>query len=79
MNWTVSISRMNKCKQCWDFFFNINNTLYCSLSERHQIIGKSLNNEINPLTIVAGTGTADSTSNMLHNPRGIFVNINLDV
>jgi hypothetical protein len=70
---------MNKCQQCWDIFININNSLYCSLSERHQIISKSLNNELNPLTIVAGTGTAGSTSNMLNNPRGIFVDITLDL
>jgi hypothetical protein len=70
---------MNKCQQCWDIFIDINNTLYCSLSERHQIMAKSLNNELNPLTIVAGTGTAGSTSNMLKNPRGIFVDSNLDL
>jgi hypothetical protein len=78
-NSTIGISRMNKCQQCWDIFINENNTLYCSLSERHQIIAKSLNNDSNLLTIVAGTGTAGSTSNMLHNPRGIFVDITLDL
>jgi hypothetical protein len=70
---------MNECQQCWDIFITTNNTLYCSLSERHQIISKSLNDELNPLTIVAGTGTAGSTSNMLNNPRGIFVDITLDL
>jgi hypothetical protein len=70
---------MNKCQQCWDIFININNILYCSLSERHQIISKSLENELNPLRIVGGTGTAGSTSNMLNNPRGIFVDMNFNL
>ena len=57
----------------------MNNTLYCSLSERHQIIAKSLNNDANPLQIVGGTGSAGSTSTMLNLPRGIFVDITLDL
>ncbi len=75
VNSTIVVLTMNECQQCWDIFININNTLYCSLSERHQIISKSLNDELNPLIIVGGTGTAGSTSNMLNNPRGIFVDI----
>ena len=70
---------MNICQQCWDLFININNVLYCSLSERHQIIAKSLNNDANLLTIVGGTGSAGSTPNALNNPRGIFVNTNFDL
>ena len=70
---------MNICQQCWDLFININNILYCSLSERHQIIAKSLNNDANLLTIVGGTGSAGSTSNTLNNPRGIFVDITLNL
>ena len=70
---------MNICQQCWDLFININNVLYCSLSERHQIIAKSLNNDANLLTIVGGTGSAGSTPTTLHNPRGIFVDITLNL
>jgi DNA-binding beta-propeller fold protein YncE len=70
---------MNICQQCWDLFININNVLYCSLSERHQIIAKSLNNDLNLLTIVGGTGSAGLTSNTLHNPRGIFVDTTLNL
>jgi DNA-binding beta-propeller fold protein YncE len=70
---------MKICQQCWAIFIDMNNTLYCSLSERHQIIAKSLNNNSNQLTIVGGTGTASSMSNMLHNPRGIFVDITFDL
>ena len=76
-NSTINIPRMNLCQQCWDIFIDISNNLYCSLSERHQIISKSLNNDENPLEIVGGTGSAGSTSMMLNSPRGIFVGITL--
>ena len=79
LNTTIHIPRMNMCQQCWDLFININNVLYCSLSERHQIIAKSLNNDANLLTIVGGTGSAGSTSHTLNTPRGIFVDITLDL
>ena len=79
LNSTIGISRMNMCQQCWDIFIDTDNTLYCSLSERHQIIAKSLNNDLNPLTIVGGTGSAGSTSNMLNTPRGIFVDITFNL
>jgi hypothetical protein len=78
-NATIGISRMNPCQQCWDIFIDISNTLYCSLSERHQINAKSLNDDANRLTIVAGTGSAGSRLTMLHNPRGIFVDTSLDL
>ncbi|CAF1190915.1 unnamed protein product [Adineta ricciae] len=68
-----SIPRMNFCQQCFDFFISDNQILYCSLSEYHQIISKSLINQWNHLVIAAGTGSAGSTSNTLQNPRGIFL------
>jgi hypothetical protein len=78
-NSTVSISLMNMCQQCWDIFIDMNNNLYCSLSERHQIVAKLLGNDFNRLTIVGGTGSAGSHSIMLHNPRGIFVDTDFDL
>ncbi len=79
LNSTVRISRMNNCQQCWDIFIDINKMLYCSLSERHQIITKSLNNELSRSAIVGGTGSAGSTSITLNNPRGIFVDTTLNL
>jgi DNA-binding beta-propeller fold protein YncE len=38
-----------------------------------------LNSSLNILKIVAGTGSADSASNTLDNPRGIFVDINFNL
>ena len=79
LNLTIHISRMNMCQQCWDIFIDINNMLYCSLSDRHQIIAKSLINDSSRSTIVGGTGSAGSTSTTLHYPRGIFVDIALNL
>ena len=79
LNSIIPISRMNLCQQCWDIFIDINKILYCSLSERHQILATTLNNNFNQLTIVGGTGSAGSTLTMLRNPRGIFVDITNDL
>ena len=51
-------------------------TLFCSLSEQHQIIPKSLLNQWNHLRIVAGTGNEGSISTTFRNPRGIFLDEN---
>ncbi len=49
------------------------------MGDLHQVVTKSLNSGSNALKIVAGTGSAGSTSNMLYNPRGIFVDTNFDL
>jgi hypothetical protein len=64
---------------CFGLFVDINNTLYCSLYDLHQVVTKSLNSDSNITRTVAGAGTAGSTSNMLNGPEGIFVDINLDL
>jgi len=79
LNSTISIPTMYTCQQCWDLFVDISNTLYCSISGRNQVVAKSLNNGSNRLTIVAGTASPGSASNMLHNPYGIFVDINFNL
>jgi hypothetical protein len=79
LNSTIVIPTMYTCYKCWDLFIDINNTLYCSSAERHQVVVQLLNSGSNVLKIVAGTGTPGSASNMLHNPYGIFVDINFDL
>ena len=49
------------------------------MQDYHQVITKSLDFVSSPVTVVAGTGTVGSTSNMLNKPRGIFVDINFDL
>ena len=70
---------MYTCGRCWDLFVDINDTLYCALRDFHVVVSKSLCQNANAWTVVAGTGIRGSTSDMLDNPRGIFVNINFDL
>ena len=70
---------MYTCQTCYDLFVDTDNTLYCSMLYFHQVVLKSLNSESNALRIVAGTGSSNSTSTTLNAPRGIFVDINLDL
>ena len=60
-------------------FIDINNTLYFSATDKHKVLSKSLSSSSNILTIVAGTGVAGNASNMLHNPFGLFVDVNFDL
>ncbi|CAF0751434.1 unnamed protein product [Adineta ricciae] len=73
------ISRMTFCQQCSDIFIDINRTIYCTLTQSHQIIAKSLINDWNYLTTVAGTGTPDSTATTLRNPLGIFADTSINL
>jgi hypothetical protein len=70
---------MNGNECCYGLFVDINDNLYCSINSKHQVIKKSLSNQANPSTIVAGIGTMGSSSNMLSRPWGIFVDINFDL
>ncbi|CAF0749781.1 unnamed protein product [Adineta ricciae] len=72
-NSAIPISRMNLCYQCSDIFISQNDLLYCSFTENHQVLASSLITSLDPLLIVAGTGSVGSTSTTLRNPLGIFV------
>lgn len=79
LNSAGSTPIMYTCGRCFDLFVDINDTLYCVLKDAHKIISKSLKKHSNAWTIVAGTNTNGSASNMLNEPRGIFVDINLNL
>jgi hypothetical protein len=64
---------------CSGLFVDINNTLYCSMFDRHQVVKKWLNDNANTSSIAAGTGAFGSTSNTFRNPCGIFVDTNFDL
>ena len=57
----------------------MNNHLYCSAYDRHQVLRQSLSGPSNALTIVAGNGCSGSTAAMLNTPHGIFVTLDLDL
>ncbi len=79
LNANASVPVMYVSSACYGLFVDINNTLYCSINNRHQVVAKSLNSISNITTIIAGTGTSGSASNMLSYPFGIFVDTNFDL
>ncbi|CAF3958010.1 unnamed protein product [Adineta steineri] len=76
----TSVTVMYVDSSCHGLFVGINDTLYCSMFNDHQVVKRSLNNFVmNPNRVAAGTGTGGSASNQLVGPRGIFVDVNLDL
>ena len=75
-NDTVMI--LNEC--CYGLFVSLNNSLYCSLYNLQQVISQSLNDDsARELKLVGGTGCFGSAPDMLYNPMGIVVDLNLNV
>ena len=79
MNATNSSIAMYITRSCNALFVDLNNTLYCSASDFHQVVVKSLDDISTTPRIIAGTGCPGSTSNMLVCPQGIFVDINFNL
>ena len=81
--WTIntnnSVLLMNITQPCYGLFIDLNDTLYCSMADYHQVVTKALNSDSNTLQLIAGTGCPGSASDMLYSPRGIFVDINFDL
>ena len=81
--WTLNGTRLSStfflCSPCRGLFLDVNNQLYCSASDRHQVVRQSLSDPPSALTVVAGTGCAGSTNEMLNLPHGIFVTRDLDL
>ncbi|CAF4231358.1 unnamed protein product, partial [Adineta steineri] len=74
------VTVMNVNSPCYGLFVDINDTLYCSMPDDHQVVKRSLND---PLmisnSVAAGTGIDGSDSDELDGPGGIFVDVNLDL
>ncbi|CAF3662759.1 unnamed protein product, partial [Adineta steineri] len=65
---------------CSGLFVDIKGTLYCSMSQHHQVVKRSLNDAvITSNSVAAGTGSLGSDPNQLYGPHGIFVDVNLDL
>ncbi|CAF1585959.1 unnamed protein product, partial [Adineta steineri] len=74
------VTVMNVNSSCWGLFVDINDTLYCSMYNHDQVVKRSLNDSvINSNHIAAGTGIYGYGSNELNGPKGIFVDVNLDL
>ncbi|CAF1049894.1 unnamed protein product [Adineta steineri] len=78
-NTSNRVTVMNINGSCYGLFIDINNNLYCSLKNLHQIVKLLLNNGTTIPTIAAGNSSAGSLSNMLNSPQGIYVDNNLNL
>ena len=78
-NLTNSTTVMYFSDDCYGFFIDIYDNLYCSLSDIQQVVMKPLGSSVNTLNAVAGTACPGNLSTMLNNPSGIFVDINLNL
>lgn len=77
---TKSTVVMNVESSCYGLFVDIVNNLYCLLGEENQVVKQSLNTGENmSKTIIAGNGVCGSDLDMLCEPSGIFVTIELDL
>ena len=64
---------------CYSLFVDINENLYCCLGDRHKVVKKlSSSNSSSPIQ-VAGGQNSGSSSTKLDNPRGIFVDLQLNL
>ncbi len=79
LNEKTVIPVMSVESSCTGLFVDINDTIYCSMSDHHKVVKKRLNDNSDTLQIAAGTGISGSNSTMLSQPIGIFVDINFDL
>jgi hypothetical protein len=79
LNTTNSIVVMIVDTFCFGLFIDIANHLYCSSGKEDRVVKQSLDDDENMLSTVAGTGYPGSTSDMLNQPHGIFIDINFDL
>ncbi|CAF3787887.1 unnamed protein product [Adineta steineri] len=79
VNTTAGVSVMTVKAACWGLFVDIYNNIYCSQYTYHQVVTKSLNSNSDMWIVAAGTDCSGSTSNTLYNPRGIFVDTDLNL
>ena len=69
----------NGNETCFSLVTDLNNNLYCSFSSSHFVIKRSLNISSNTTIIVAGNGSAGSSSLMLNSPRGLLITPNFSL
>ena len=73
VNSSSSVAVMSVPDFCSGIFVDIFNSIYCSLKSVHQVVRRLSTDIVTTTTMVAGTGTNGSRSDMLASPLGIFV------
>jgi sugar lactone lactonase YvrE len=64
---------------CYGLFVDIYNNIYCSPFGFNHVMKRSFTDDANTSTIIAGNSTIGSTPNLLNGPRGIWVDIKLNL
>ena len=72
-NSTKTITLIPTNGSCWGLFVDLNNSLYCSMKELHQVTKIFGNSDGNGSILAAGNGSSGATENLLNQPHGIFV------
>ncbi len=78
-NGSINGTVMYSGQKCFGIFIDINDTLYCSMRDVHQVVARSLNSVSDVLSVAAGIGCPGSSAEMLYLPSGIYVNTNFDL
>ena len=73
-NTSTTVPVLYTSHRCFEIFVDIYDNLHCSMSDAHQVIRHSIDDDdANDTTVIAGNGTRGAANNMLACPRGIFV------
>ena len=78
-NGTIRTMAMYVSGSCWGLFVDIYGNLYCAIANLNRVIKRLFNETANRTVTIAGTGGSSSALNMLNNPRGIFVDTELNL
>ena len=64
---------------CYSLFVDVNENLYCCLGDCHQVVRKLSSDTSNASATIAGSANSGSTATRLNTPRGIFVDLQLNL
>ena len=78
-NATNSTVAMYVSGKCWSLFVDIYKNIYCCVQNSHRVMKRSFNDSVNTTTTIAGNGSRGLELNLLNKPRGIFVDLNLNL
>ena len=79
LNATNATVAMYVDEGCYGVFVDVGENLYCSVGSSHQVVSRSLIGPHISTSIVAGNGTPGNDPNLLIEPRGIFIDLSLQL
>lgn len=72
-NSTTAATALDVNDRCVSLFVDTYDGIYCSIDHLHIVVKRSINDDINVTSLVAGNGTCGSDSVGLCSPHGLFV------